>query len=296
MEPFLTRLRSGPVLVGDGAMGTLLMARGLAPGRPPEQATLDHPEWVAEVACLYADAGADVVETNTFGASPLKLGLAGLEGELARVNREGVHLARSAVAGRAYVVGSCGPCGRLLQPFGDVTRAAVLEGFLAQIGCLVEAGVDAVFVETMTDLDEAVLAVRAARQVAPSLPVVVTMTFEGTPRGFHTIMGNAVSEAVATLEEEGADAVGSNCGNGSAGMVEIARELRRHTSLPLVVQPNAGLPRVHGGHVVYDETPAQMAERAKGLMDIGVALVGGCCGTGPEHIRALRALVDSYGV
>ena len=293
MEPFLARLRSGPVLVGDGATGTLLMARGLATGRPPEEATLRHPDWVAEMARQYADAGADVVQTNTFGASPLKLGLAGLAASVELVNREAVRVARAAVAGRAYVAGSCGPCGRLLEPYGDARRAAVFQGFLEQIGFLADAGVDAVFVETMTDLEEARLAVRAAKEVAPGLPVSATMTFERTPRGFFTIMGNGVAEATAALEEVGADAVGANCGMGTAEMVDVARELRRHTSLPLVVQPNAGLPRTLGGGLTYDEGPEQMAERAGDLLDIGVALVGGCCGTTPDHIRALRALVDA---
>ena len=292
MEPFLSRLRSGPVLVGDGATGTLLMERGLPPGHPPEEATLTHPAWVVEVARRYVEAGADVVETNTFGASPTKLALAGLEGATERANREAVRLAREAVGTRAYVVGSVGPCGRLLEPYGDASCSAVHAGFLTQIGILAEAGVDAVFVETMTDLEEAKLAVRAAKEVAPDLPVAATMTFERAPRGFFTIMGNSVAEAVAALEEAGADAVGTNCGNRAEETVAIARELRRHSSLPLVVQPNAGLPRMRDGHLVYDESPAFMADRARQLVEIGVALVGGCCGTGPDHVRALRAMVD----
>jgi len=292
VEPFATRLRNAPVLVGDGATGTLLMERGLPPGRPPEEAMLTHPDWVGDVARRYAEAGADVVETNTFGASPLKLALAGLEGEVERVNREAVRLAREAVGERAYVVGSCGPCGRLLEPYGDATRAVVRAGFLTQIGVLAASGVDAVLVETITDLEEAKLAVGAAKEAAPHLPVAVTLTFERTPRGFFTIMGNGVAEAAAGLAEAGADAVGSNCGNGIEEMIGIARELRRRSALPLVIQPNAGLPRTRDGRLVYDDSPAFLAERARELVEIGVALIGGCCGTGPDHIRALRAMVD----
>lgn len=288
------RLRSGPVLVGDGATGTLLMGRGLPPGRAPEEATLTHPDWVGEAARRYLEAGADVVETNTFGASPMKLELAGLGGDVERANRDAVRLAREAVGTRAYVVASCGPCGRLLEPFGDAPRPAVHAGFLTQIGILAAAGVDAVFVETMTDLEEAKLAVRAAKEAAPDLPVAAMMTFERTPRGFYTIMGTTVAAAAAGLEEAGADAVGSNCGNGIEEMIAIAREFRRHSTLPLVIQPNAGLPRTQDGRLVYGESPEFMAARARELVEMGVALVGGCCGTTPEHIRALRAMVDGF--
>ncbi|HSW28041.1 MAG TPA: homocysteine S-methyltransferase family protein [Longimicrobiales bacterium] len=294
MEPFLTRLRSGPTLVGDGATGTLLMERGLPPGRPPEEATLTHPEWVAEVARRYVEAGAEVAETNTFGASPLKLALAGIGEEVERVNRDAVRLAREGAGGKAYVVASCGPCGRLLEPYGDAPPAAVHAGFLVQVGILATAGVDAVFIETMTDLEEAKLAVRAAREAAPALPVAAMMTFEKTPRGFYTIMGDSVADAAAALEEAGADAVGSNCGNGIGEMVEIAREFRRHSALPVVIQPNAGLPRLCDGHLIYDESPESMADRARELVAIGVALIGGCCGTTPDHIRALRSRIQRH--
>lgn len=292
MNPLLARLRSGPAMVGDGATGTLLMAAGLPAGRPPEEATLTHPEAVADVARHYLEAGADLVETNTFGASPIKLALAGMASDFERVNRDAVRLARQA-AGQAWVVGSCGPCGRLLHPLGDAAPTDVYEGFLAQVGILANEGVDGIFIETMTDLDEALLAVRAAKEAAPQIPVAALMTFEATPRGFFTIMGNAPGDAVRALADAGADAVGSNCGNGSATMVELAREIRRHTSLPLVIQPNAGLPHTVGERLVYDESPSFMADQARKLVEVGVALVGGCCGTTPEHIRALRAMVDA---
>lgn len=293
MEPFLARLRSGPTLVGDGATGTLLMERGLGPGRPPEEATLAHPEWVAEVARRYAEAGADVVETNTFGASPLKLALSGLGDHFERVNRDAARLARKGAGERVYVAGSVGPCGRLLAPWGDAAPEAVRAGFLAQVRVLAGAGVDALFVETMTDVAEAKLAVQAAKEAAPQLAVVAMMTFERTPRGFRTIMGTTVPQAASALEQAGADGVGSNCGSGVGDMVELARELRGCTSLPLAIQPNAGLPRAEAGRLCYDESPALMAGRAHELLGLGVSLVGGCCGTTPDHIRALRAAVDA---
>lgn len=295
MRPFAQRLRSGPVLVGDGATGTMLFQRVLAPGQAPEHATLMHPEVVAEIAGLYLQAGAEIIETNTFGASPLKLTLAGLAGEVERVNREAVRIARRVAGHRAYVAASCGPCGRLLEPYGDVPAASVYDSFRRQAEVLLEAGVDAVFVETMTDLEEARLAVRAFRDASAQVPVAAMMTFEATPRGFYTIMGVSVADAARGLLDEGADAVGSNCGTGIDEMTEIAREFRRHTEAPLVIQPNAGLPRTHGNRTIYDQSPSYMAVRARGLVEAGVAVIGGCCGTTPQHIRAIRDMVESLG-
>ena len=292
MRPLLERLAAGDVLVGDGAMGTMLLERGLPPGRPPESVTLSNPEALEEIARLYLDAGADLLETNTFGGSPLKLALYGLEAETEAVNREAVRAARRVAEGRAYVAASCGPCGRLLEPYGDATADAVYGSFRWQIEVLVDAGADCIFVETMTDLVEAQLAVRAAKSVSPRTPVVATMTFDRTPRGPYTIMGVSVAAAADGLEQAGADAVGSNCGTGIEDMIPIAREFRAASRLPLAIQPNAGLPRAVGGRTVYDETPASLAERAKELAAIGVSIVGGCCGTTPAHIAALRAMVD----
>jgi len=165
--------------------------------------------------------------------------------------------------------------------------------FRRQMSALVAAGVDAVLVETMTDLAEARLAVRAAKAVSPALPVLATMTFDPTPRGFFTVMGVTVAAAAAGLAEAGADAVGSNCGNGIVQMVAIAKEFRRHTALPLVIQANAGMPKLVEGRLEYDESPAFFAEQARELAAIGVAVIGGCCGTTPAHIAALRAMVDA---
>ena len=293
MRALQERLAAGDVLVGDGAMGTMLFERGLPPGEPPETVTLARPAVLEEIARLYLEAGADLLETNTFGGSPLKLALHGLEADTEVVNREAVRAVRRVAEGRAYVVGSCGPSGRLLEPYGDVGEAEMLASFRRQMDALAAAGVDAVCVETMTDLREAALAVRAAKAAAPGLPVLATMTFDPTPRGYFTIMGVSVAQAAAGLEAAGADAVGSNCGNGIEHMVAIARAFRAATRLPLVIQANAGLPKSVGGRTVYDETPAFLAERARALLDIGVAVIGGCCGTTPEHIRALRAMVDA---
>jgi len=253
---------------------------------------LSRPEVLGEVAQRYRDAGADILTTDTFGGSPLKLALHGLEDEMETINRAAVHAVRAVAGDGAYVGGSCGPSGRLLEPFGDTTPDAMAASFRRQLEVLIDAGVDAVIVETMTDLTEATLAIRAAKEVSPGMPVLATMTFDPTPRGYFTIMGVSVERAAAGLAEAGADAVGSNCGNGIEHMVAIAREFRRHTRLPLVIQANAGLPRTVGRETVYDETPEFMAERARDLVNIGVSVIGGCCGTTPAHIAALRAMVD----
>jgi len=293
LQPLLERVRRGERLLGDGAWGTMLLERGLPPGAPPESLNLSRPELIEEVGHLYVEAGADLLTTNTFGGSPLRLALHSLEDETEPINRGAVLAARRAAAGRAYVSASVGPTGRLLAPLGDVSPEEVRAGFERQIRALAEAGADLVCVETMSDLAEAVLAIEAARGVAPGLPVLATMTFDRTPRGYFTVMGVSVERAARGLAEAGADVVGSNCGNGSEAMIEIAAAFRKATSLPLAIQPNAGLPREREGRLVYPEEPEFMAGKAGALLELGVSIIGGCCGTTPGHIRALRQRVDA---
>jgi 5-methyltetrahydrofolate--homocysteine methyltransferase len=292
VEGLLARLGRGDVLVGDGAWGTLLMERGLPEGRPPEWLALERPAVIEEVALLYLEAGADLVTTDTFGGSALRLRSHALEDERERINRRAVEAVRRAVAGRALVSASMGPSGRLLQPFGDTTADELEATFAEQAATLAAAGADVLCIETMSDLTEATCAVRAAKGAAPHLPVIATMTFESTPRGFFTVMGVSVLQAVAGLEQAGADVVGSNCGAGSEDMVSIAGEMARVARRPLAVQPNAGLPEMREGRVVYRESPEEMAAQVPALLDLGVSIIGGCCGTTPEHVRALRRAVD----
>jgi 5-methyltetrahydrofolate--homocysteine methyltransferase len=294
MDDLRARLARGEVLVGDGAWGTQLMQRGLPPGRPPEWFALERPEVIEEVARLYVEAGADLVTTDTFGGTSFRLKLHGLDAERARVNRQAVEAVRRAVAGRALVSASVGPSGQILEPYGDTSPDAVEAAFAEQIDTLAAAGADVLCIETMSDLTEATCAVRAARAVAPRLPVMATMTFEPGPRGYFTVMGVSVERAARGLEDAGADVVGSNCGTGIADMVGIARLLRAATARPVLVQPNAGLPQTRDGPLVYDETPETMAARVAELLDLGVAIVGGCCGTTPEHVRAIRRAVDAW--
>ncbi len=290
----VARLGRGTRLVGDGAWGTQLMQRGLPAGQPPEWFALEKPEVLEEVARLYLEAGADLVTTDTFGGNALRLALHGLGDRLERVNRQAVEAVRRAVAGRALVSASVGPTGRLLEPLGDLAPPAAEAAFAEQVAVLAGAGADLVCIETMSDLAEATCAVRAAKRAAPGLPVMATMTFERTPRGFFTVMGTSVEAAAAGLAAAGADVVGSNCGAGIEDMVEIARAMARVATVPLAFQPNAGLPDTRAGALVYHESPEQMATRVPDLLALGVAIVGGCCGTTPEHTRALRRAVDEW--
>jgi 5-methyltetrahydrofolate--homocysteine methyltransferase len=293
MRDLLERVHAGEILLGDGAWGTMLMARGLKPGACPEYVNLTRPEAVSEIAELYLDAGAEIITTNTFGGSALKLADYSLGERTEEINRRAVEVLRPVIGDCALISGSVGPCGKLLLPYGDATPEVISESFIRQIGALIEAGADLICIETMIDLSEAQLAIGAARSLSADIPIMATMTFDATPNGFFTIMGTSVEQAAAGLEEAGADIVGSNCGNGIEKMVEIARTFRKHSGLPIAIQSNAGLPENRAGKLVYPESPAFMADGAGQLIDLGVSVIGGCCGTGPDHIRALRALIDS---
>ncbi len=293
MQSILERLKSPGVLVADGAMGTQLLRRGLEMGQCPEKMNLEQPEVLTEIARMYLDAGAEIIQTNTFGGSPLKLAQYDLDRRTEEINVAAVRAVREAVGDDAWLSASCGPCGRLLKPYGDAEPSEVAEGFQRQMRALVAQGVDMVCIETMTDLTEARLAVEAARAVVGDVPVAATMTFDPTPRGFFTMMGVSVKQAVGGLSEAGADILGSNCGNGVENMVEIAAEFAEHTDLPLLIQSNAGLPELKDGRAVYSETPEFMAEQSLKLVDCGVRIIGGCCGTTPEHITALRRCLDA---
>ena len=292
MEDILTRLRRGDIIVGDGALGTMLMRRGLKHGEPPELFNVERPEVIEEIAALYLNAGAEIIETNTFGASPLRLRQFSLENRMEELNRAAVEAVRRAVGTKAYIAGSVGPSGRNLEPLGDAEPEQLFENFAAQIRVLSAAGVDIFCVETMMDTTEAVIAVKAARSVSTEIPVIATMTFDKTPLGFFTLMRNSVKDAAKALQEAGADIVGANCGDGMENMVGIAREFRQYTKLPVIIQGNAGLPTVGENGLVYPDTPEYVAGKAAELLQLGVQVVGGCCGTTPEHISAIRSLVD----
>ena len=272
----------------------MIMQRGLKHGEATESVNLSNPGILAEIAGLYLEAGAEIITTNTFGGTGMKLQPYSLEDKADEINRKGVEIIRAAVGGKAFVSASVGPTGKLIAPYGKTTPDEVYMNFERQIRELLAGGADMICVETMTDLQEAVLAVKAARSLSVEIPIMATMTFDETPRGFYTIMGVSTQKAARGLEAAGANIVGSNCGNGIDKMILIARELKKHTSLPIAIQANAGLPTMRDGQTLYPEGPESMAEKAVELLDIGVQLIGGCCGTTPDHIRALRKVVDAY--
>lgn len=295
MESILYRIKQGEILIADGAMGSLLMARAkdLIKGKCPEFINLSRTDILEEIAHLYLEAGADIIQTNTFGGSPLKLAPYNLQDRTEEINRAAVQAVRKVVDGKAYVSASCGPSGKMLKPYGPTEPEEMYQNFSRQLKAIIEAGVDIVCVETMTDINEATLAIKAAKSISPDIPVMATMTFDKTPRGFYTMMGVNVEKAAHELEAAGADIIGSNCGNGIENMILVAKEYKKFTSIPLIIQANAGLPVVKDDVVVYPETPEFMAEKSKELAAAGVSIIGGCCGTTPEHIRAIGQAVRS---
>jgi len=281
---------SRPVLF-DGGMGTLLQDAGLEAGAPGELWNLENPDAVRAAHAAYAEAGARILTTNTFGGTRPRLDMHGLGDRLAEVNRNAAGIARSVADERGLLVaGDLGPTGELLAPLGTMTPEDATALFAEQLAALVEGGIDLVLVETLSDLGEADAALAAARQVAPGLPVIVTMSFDTNLR---TMMGVRPAEAVARLAAAGADAVGANCGRGPAEMELIAAEMVRARTgdLLLIAQSNAGLPQVVGDHFEYDATPDDLAAHASRLAELGIDLIGGCCGSTPAHIAAMDAIL-----
>lgn len=286
----LDRLDRGALLISDGGTGTFLQQHGLEPGGCPEEFNASHPGVVREMARRYFEAGSDLVLTNSFGGSVFMQKKYGYGERVAEFNQLAAQHARSQAPEGRFVVGSIGPTGEFLEPLGPVSETEMYDAFAEQVKALEAGGADAVVVETMTAVEEARLAVRAARENT-NLVVMATMVFDKGPRGFFTMMGVTPESAVHTMEDAGAHVVGSNCGNGIDNMVDIARRMRGETEGHLLIHSNAGIPAMQGGQIVYPESPDYMAERFRMLADLGVNIIGGCCGTGPEHIRALAAVV-----
>ena len=290
---FLELLKS-KVLVCDGAMGTLLQARGLPVGACPETWNTERPDVIREIHKQYFDAGADIVETNTFGGNRYRLAFHGFGERVAEYNHAAAKLAAEVRPAGKFVAGSVGPTGEYLEPMGTASYQDFVEAFVIQIGALKEGGADLILIETMSDLQEALAAVEAAGKTAPELPVIASMTFEKGAQGFRTMMGLRSSEMISALPAKGADIIGVNCGLGMDQMIELVREIRNQTDLPLLSQANAGLPVWKEGRHSYDETPEERGVAVRQLLGIGVSIVGGCCGTTPDHIRRIRQEVDRF--
>ncbi len=285
-------------LLGDGAMGTQLMLAGLEQGNCGEAWNLAHPERVLAIQRRYVQAGSDCLITNTFGGSRIMLNRHSHADDVAGINAAGVRIAREAFGDRdGYVLGDIGPFGGLMEPYGDFTEAQVRDAFREQAESLVDAGADAIIIETQTGLEELRLALIAAREAGAPC-VIGSMAYDVTLDGstFRTMMGIDPEPAAAFMQEHGADIVALNCGTGMD--MERARQAvlryQHATKLPVMAQPNAGLPKLIEMKVVYDETPEEMVKGIVPLLETGVNIIGGCCGSSPDHIRAFRQAMDLF--
>jgi len=296
MKSLTERLAQGDILISDGAMGTFLQARGLQPGECPEDWCISRPEVVKEIHEAYLAAGADILETNSFGGTSYKLRPYGLADRVRELNLAAVALAKQVIAGKGYVAAAVGPTGRIVEEEGgDAAPNDLYEAFKEQVTALAEGGADALCIETMGSLTEALQAVKAAKD-STALPVMCTFTFQAGARGFRTMMGVTPERAAREAAAAGADIVGSNCGSGIANMIETTRQMRAaeaHT--PILVNANAGMPVLEEGKTVFKETPEFMASKIGELIAAGAQIIGGCCGTTPAHIAAIAERVKAKG-
>jgi len=282
---------STDILLFDGAMGTMLMERGIKAGETSETWILDHPGDIVAVHEAYFAAGADVATTATFGATSLKLAHYKLSDRAAEINRKGAELAVKVRPAGKFVAGDIGPTGKLLKPAGDADEAMLAEAFTEQAQALAEGGVDFLIIETMMDVNEALIALSAAKSTG--LPVFATISFTKKPRGYFTIMGNKPGDSARAMAEAGALAVGTNCSLRIADMVDVVAEMADAVEVPIIAQPNAGNPETERGVTTYVDGPEVYARMTPDLIRAGARVVGGCCGTTPETIRRMREAIDT---
>ena len=292
MHSVIEGLLKEGVILTDGSWGTQMQARGLQRGEPPDAWNLTHPDLVEEVARQYVEAGSRIILTNTFGANRIVLEKHGLAGRAAEINEAGVRISKRAAGDRALVFASIGPSGKMLIT-GDVTAAELGAAFEEQARAQAQAGADGFVVETMMDLEEALAAVAAAKQTGR--PVIASMVFDSGRNKDRTLMGQTPEQAVEAFVKAGVDGLGANCGQGIEGFVPICRRLRAATDLPLWMKPNAGLPELVKGEVIYRTTPLEFAGRVPDLVAAGADFIGGCCGTDQAFIKAVGRAIQALG-
>lgn len=287
MGKIIEQLSKGKILVSDGAWGTFLQAKGMQPSECPESWNISHPDEVLDIAMNYVKTGADMVETNSFGGSRFKLEKYGFGDKVREFNEAAATISRKAAGNDKFVLGSIGPTGKILM-MGDVTEDELYDAFKEQAVALEAGGADAIIIETMTDLDEALLAVKAAK-ANTRCEVICTMTFDKTVTNeYRTMMGVSPTEMVDRIAGAGADIIGANCGNGSREMVGIVREIRlADAKIPVLIHANAGMPIYKDGKTVFPESPGEMAAFAGELVLAGANIIGGCCGSTPAHIAEI---------
>ena len=286
---------TGQTLLADGATGSMLQTMGLPIGEAPERWMLENPAPVTRLAALYAGAGSDIIYSNTFGANRVRMNLCGLGERIDELNRRAVDLARqgAATTGRdIFIAGSIGPTGEMMEPYGDLSRDQARAAFADQATALAAAGVDLIVCETFADLDELLLCLAEARAAA-QVPVFASMAYD---QGGHTMMGVKPAAAVVSLTAAGAAGVGANCSVGPEALAEVIAAMRAtDPAARLLAKPNAGLPQLVGGQTVYATGPDALAAFARQMKGLGAAIIGGCCGTTPDHLRAMRAALDEAG-
>ena len=286
MRSILKALESGKILISDGGWGTFLHQLGLGVGECPEIWNVTHRREVLSIAQSYIDAGSDMILTNSFGAHPLRLEHFGLQDRAFELNEEAASISREAAGDDHFVLGSIGPSSAILM-MGEVSEEKVYDGFRIQVEALSKGGADAICVETMSAIDEASLAVRAAKEFT-DLEVICTFTYQKTVHGYYrTMMGVSPADMISAIKEAGADIIGANCGVGTDQMIEVVHEIREADKItPVLVHVNAGIPVIQNNVTVFPESPEMMSIKMKDLINAGANIIGGCCGTTPDHIRA----------
>lgn len=286
MNALLTKLLTEKPVITDGAWGTQIQSLGLEAGSCPDAWNLENPAAIEKVAASYVAAGSRIILTNTFGASRIMLERHGLSDKARAINRAGAEISRKAASDKAFVFGSIGPSGKLYFT-GEISEQDLSDAFEEQAMGLAEGGVHGIVIETISELDEAKIALRAARKTG--LPVVVSMVYDSGQEFDRTMMGTTPEEAASNLKNEGADVIGANCGVGIEFIVTVTKRLRAATDLPIWIKPNAGLPEVVDGRVMYNMDPAKFASHALNVRTAGADFIGGCCGTSPAFIRELKS-------